>query len=132
MDLVESHNMSADEEFDHWWIATRFRYVDQVIALASAGEGLVSVIEFGCGTAQNLRFCRQRSRFRHRLDRLVGVDPERLAGWTLGDLDHPVFAARRGPGHRGGSRLNAGDNARAREGERNQGNRGALSPRRAR
>ena len=75
MDLVESHNMSADEEFDHWWIATRFRYVDQAIALASAGEGLVSVIEFGCGTAQNLRFCRQRSRFRHRLDRLVGVDP---------------------------------------------------------
>ena len=31
MDLVEASNLTADEEFDHWWIATRFHYVEQVL-----------------------------------------------------------------------------------------------------
>ena len=75
MDLVEASNLTADEEFDHWWIATRFHYVEQVLVLATARADPVSVIEFGCGTAQNLRFCRERSRFRRRIERVLGVDP---------------------------------------------------------
>ncbi|MEE8116593.1 MAG: class I SAM-dependent methyltransferase [Gemmatimonadales bacterium] len=75
MDLIESGNMSADDEFGHWWISTRFEYVERVLALASERQQAVSVVEFGCGTAQNLRFCRQRSRFKGKVDRLSGVDP---------------------------------------------------------
>ena len=75
MDLVEASNLSADEEFDHWWIVTRFKYVEQVLALAAARAETMSVIEFGCGTSQNLRFCRERSRFRHKIARVCGVDP---------------------------------------------------------
>lgn len=75
MDLIESSNLSADDEFNHWWIATRFQYVEQVLALALAREETVSVIEFGCGTVQNLRFCRECSRLRHKIDSVCGVDP---------------------------------------------------------
>jgi SAM-dependent methyltransferase len=74
MDLIESGNMSADDEFNHWWVTTRFAYVDQALALASAHRETMSVLEFGCGTAPNLRFCRQRSRFRNRIGQLSGVD----------------------------------------------------------
>ena len=75
MDLLEAGNLSADDEFDHWWIATRFRYAEQVLTMALADAETATVIEFGCGTAQNLRFCRERSRFRHRIARVSGVDP---------------------------------------------------------
>ena len=43
--------------------------------MALADAETATVIEFGCGTAQNLRFCRERSRFRHRIARVSGVDP---------------------------------------------------------
>ena len=75
MDLIEASNLSAHEEFNHWWIVTRFQYVEQVLALAAASSETMSVIEFGCGTSQNLRFCRERSRFRHKVARVFGVDP---------------------------------------------------------
>ena len=79
MDLLEAGNLSADDEFDHWWIATRFRYAEQVLTMALADAETATVIEFGCGTAQNLRFCRERSRFRHRIARVSGVDPSLAA-----------------------------------------------------
>ena len=75
MNLLEASNLSPDEEFDHWWVMTRFHYVDQVLALAALRAETLSVIEFGCGTSQNLRFCRERSRFRHKIARVCGVDP---------------------------------------------------------
>jgi len=75
MDLLEASNLSPDEEFDHWWVMTRFHYVEQVLALAALRAETLSVIEFGCGTGQNLRFCRERSRFRKRIAGVFGVDP---------------------------------------------------------
>jgi 2-polyprenyl-3-methyl-5-hydroxy-6-metoxy-1,4-benzoquinol methylase len=75
MDLIEASNLSSSEEFDHWWVVTRFRYVEQVLALAASREEALSVIEFGCGTGQNLRFCRELSQFRHQIARVCGVDP---------------------------------------------------------
>ena len=75
MDLVEASNLSSDEEFDHWWVVTRFHYVEQVLALAASRAETLSVMEFGCGTGQNLRFCRERSRFRKRIAGVFGVDP---------------------------------------------------------
>jgi hypothetical protein len=75
MDRLEASNLSPDEEFDHWWVMTRFHYVEQVLALAALRAETLSVIEFGCGTGQNLRFCWERSRFRKRIAGMFGVDP---------------------------------------------------------
>jgi 2-polyprenyl-3-methyl-5-hydroxy-6-metoxy-1,4-benzoquinol methylase len=75
MDFIEAGNLSTEQEFNHWWIVTRFRYVERVLALATSRQPALSVIEFGCGTGQNLRFCRQRSRFTRAIDRVTGVDP---------------------------------------------------------
>ncbi len=93
MDLIESGNMSADDEFGHWWISTRFEYVERVLALASERQQAVSVVEFGCGTAQNLRFCRQRSRFKGKVDRLSGVDPGVRIALGKGQLQNSVDVA---------------------------------------
>ena len=82
MDLIEADNLSTEQEFCHWWIVPRFRYVERVLALATTSHPALSVIEFGCGTAQNLRFCRQNSRFKGAIERVTGIDS------AIADLTH--------------------------------------------
>ncbi len=75
MDLKEIGQMSPDEEMAHWWIQTRFQYLDQAV-LASAGPAPLQVLEVGCGTCQNLRYLRTLTPHQHQIGRLVGVDLE--------------------------------------------------------
>lgn len=72
MDLKETSQMSRDQEMRHWWIRTRFLYIER--ALASLGPGS-RVLEVGCGTGQNLRFLRTESGLSSRISQLVGFDP---------------------------------------------------------
>ena len=97
MDLIECGQLDPEQEFRHWWIRTRFRYLEQAVRRARQGYACSStgdfwVLEMGCGTRQNLRFLRTSPRVCGHIDRLVGVDPAipaslERAGWMLdGDV----------------------------------------------
>lgn len=58
--------MSQAEEREHYWIKTRFQYIDKALPKEAR-----EVIEFGCGTGQNIWYLRQR----FDLESIVGVDP---------------------------------------------------------
>jgi SAM-dependent methyltransferase len=97
MDLIECGQLDSEQEFRHWWIRTRFHYLEQAVRRARTGcrgcsTGKFSVLEMGCGTRQNLRFLRTLPRVDAPIDRVVGVDPAiptslERADWMLdGDI----------------------------------------------
>ena len=76
MDLIESSQMTLKEEMAHWWIRTRFFYLDRALSgLGISSNSEFSVLEIGCGTAQNLRYLRQESDWSSYITQVVGVDP---------------------------------------------------------
>lgn len=99
MDLIERRGMTEDQELVHWWITTRFRYIDRLLArgpAAGASARPLHVVEFGCGTAQNLRYLRTLSPHRHLVGRVTGVDtgyarPERRDWMQEGDSLGPCL-----------------------------------------
>jgi SAM-dependent methyltransferase len=72
MDLCERGQMTPEEELTHWWIRTRFEYLERCLRRFTVP---ISVLEVGCGTAQNLRYLRERSTLSSKLTRLVGLEP---------------------------------------------------------
>jgi SAM-dependent methyltransferase len=72
MDLCERGHVSLEEERSHWWIRTRFHYLERII-LHSAGS--TDVLEVGCGTAQNLRYIREHPVLSRKVGRLIGLEP---------------------------------------------------------
>jgi 2-polyprenyl-3-methyl-5-hydroxy-6-metoxy-1,4-benzoquinol methylase len=72
MDLCERGQMSLEEERTHWWIRTRFRYLERSFRHLSE---TVSVLEVGCGTAQNLRYLREHPILSRQVTRLIGLEP---------------------------------------------------------
>ena len=74
MDYKESSQLSAEDEYKHWWIKTRFQYINAVLKYANKSE-ILRVLEIGCGTGQNLRFIRQNSICASRCTQVVGLDP---------------------------------------------------------
>lgn len=72
MDLCERGQMTPEEELGHWWIRTRFEYLERCLRPFTVPIG---VLEVGCGTAQNLRYLRERSTLSSMLARLVGLEP---------------------------------------------------------
>jgi len=78
MDIREAGQLTAHQEYEHWWIQTRFRYLERALALPFASPTL-RVLEVGCGTGQNLQFLRQESELSERIVQLVGVEP----AWPL-------------------------------------------------
>jgi SAM-dependent methyltransferase len=72
MDLCESGQISLKEERSHWWIRTRFLYLEK--AFRNLPES-ASVLEVGCGTAQNLRYLREHPVISRRVARLIGLEP---------------------------------------------------------
>lgn len=90
MDIREIGNTTLASERRHWWIVTRFHYIDHALRrLVADGGEAVSVIEFGCGTGQNLWYLRRASPFRGFIATVVGVEPsfpENLAlEWKLAE-----------------------------------------------
>jgi SAM-dependent methyltransferase len=75
MDFKELADISESEEREHWWTQTRFLYIVNAIEQLLQLTKTFRVVEFGCGTAQNLWYVRNRSPFREHVEYLIGVDP---------------------------------------------------------
>jgi 2-polyprenyl-3-methyl-5-hydroxy-6-metoxy-1,4-benzoquinol methylase len=75
MDILESGQMTPEEERAHWWIRTRFEYLGRGVDTAAERFGQLRVLEVGCGTAQNLRYLRQHPDRARKVRDLVGVEP---------------------------------------------------------
>jgi SAM-dependent methyltransferase len=73
MDLKESSQMSLDIEMQHWWVKTRFSYLDKALVYLKSHEPL-NVLEVGCGTCPNLRHLR--SQHLRPISSVTGVDLE--------------------------------------------------------
>ena len=84
MDYKESNQLSADDEYKHWWIKTRFRYIDNVLRYANKVK-VLRVLEIGCGTGRNLRFIRQDSMCASRVTQLVGLGPHIPSDFQVSD-----------------------------------------------
>lgn len=72
MDLCESGQLSPEKERSHWWIRTRFHYLERILRHLPES---ISVLEVGCGTAQNLRYIREHPILSCRVARLIGLEP---------------------------------------------------------
>ncbi len=72
MDLREASNIDPNFEYRHWWIATRFSYLDQMIKQSKKSN--LHILEVGCGTGQNLRHLAHDSKFKNNIVALTGHD----------------------------------------------------------
>jgi SAM-dependent methyltransferase len=84
MDFVEASNIDLQKEASHWWIKTRFQYIDLALEKFKGKE--ISVLEIGCGTAQNLAFLRNESRYKNQVTKVVGVDLNLPKNFSRPDL----------------------------------------------
>ena len=71
-DFKEDNRMTLDEETKHWWLWTRLQYIEKCL---KSIDGELSVVEFGCGTGQNIYYLRQKCAQASRIRRIKGVDP---------------------------------------------------------
>lgn len=85
MDIREQHQLTTDQEMRHWWIRTRFHYLDRAVkqSIGRSETRTISVLEVGCGTAQNLRYLRSLSSFGGQIERCIGVEPELVDDITM-------------------------------------------------
>jgi SAM-dependent methyltransferase len=83
MDLKEVNDLSLEEEKNHWWINTRFNYIDRALRLLKKDQ--LKVAEYGCGTGQNLWYLREKSSLGNCVQSTTGVD------LNLDDSFHPSW-----------------------------------------
>jgi SAM-dependent methyltransferase len=69
MDIKEIGQMDLEAERRHWWIRTRFGYIDEACELISNSP--IKVLEFGSGTGQNLWYLTQTQKS----CQLTGIEP---------------------------------------------------------
>jgi len=74
MDIREKGVMSEEEERSHWWIRTRFQYIDLATSFIRKKE--INLLEYGCGTGQNLWYARLQSKLKNKFKNSIGIDPE--------------------------------------------------------
>lgn len=76
---MQGNSENIDFEMKHWWIQTRFNYIEKALKKSSAPY---NIVEYGCGTGQNLRYLRTLSAQEKNITKLTGVDtalPENYA-----------------------------------------------------
>ncbi|PIP93259.1 MAG: hypothetical protein COW00_12030 [Bdellovibrio sp. CG12_big_fil_rev_8_21_14_0_65_39_13] len=95
MDLKEINNMDLYREKEHWWIKTRFLYLDK--AISKIGDRPFSLLEIGSGTGQNLSYLSNDSKFRDQLQVAIGVDISLPDGFGRNDLSSKVSMTKEMP-----------------------------------
>jgi SAM-dependent methyltransferase len=73
LDLIEKENNSIQEELNHWWIKTRFLYIDKSIQLVKKKD--IDIIEYGCGTGQNIFYLSKIYKNLSNIKSIYGIDP---------------------------------------------------------
>ena len=62
MDLREALKFDGiEEEINHWWIKTRFNYINEIIEYHNSNN--LTIVEYGCGTGNNIYHLINRSPF---------------------------------------------------------------------
>ena len=74
MDIKEANSLSLADERKHWWIQTRYNYIDKAITFLNCEK--IDVLEIGHGTGQNLWFLRNESCHASKIGNITGLDPE--------------------------------------------------------
>lgn len=73
MDLKEKNNFnSIEEEIRHWWIKTRFNYINQTIDYYNSTD--LTIVEYGCGTCNNIFYLLRRSKYAPIIKAVIGID----------------------------------------------------------
>jgi len=55
MDIREVNNFGCiEEEVNHWWIRTRFNYINEIIKYHNSKN--INIVEYGCGTCNNIYY----------------------------------------------------------------------------
>jgi len=74
LDLKEAHSLTFQDEINHWWIKTRFLYIDKALELFK-GRPHLNILEYGTGTGQNLWFIRNKAKNKNLVQTTIGIDP---------------------------------------------------------
>lgn len=84
MDIREHNSFnSIVDEVDHWWIRTRFNYLDEIIKLKKTKS--LTIIEYGCGTCNNIYYLLNNRKYSSVISSIIGVDP------NLNNLEKPKW-----------------------------------------
>ena len=67
-----SKDYSIEKETKHWWFSTRFNFIEKSLGLIDSQK--IKVIEYGCGTGQNLYFICNKSKHKNKITQLTGID----------------------------------------------------------
>jgi SAM-dependent methyltransferase len=85
MDIREAKNFDdIEEEINHWWIRTRFNYINEIIEYYNSSN--INIVEYGCGTCNNIYHLINNSPHSSKINSIIGIDP------NLEILDNPVWA----------------------------------------
>lgn len=94
MDLLEADNIDLYKESKHWWIKTRFLYIDKVIESLEHDNNEINILEVGCGTGQNIAYIRNDYKGTRKVRSIYGVDINLPKGFTRNDLgEHDIMSA---------------------------------------
>ena len=73
MDLREALKFDGiEEEINHWWIKTRFNYINEIIEYYNSNN--LTIVEYGCGTGNNIYHLLNRSPFSPKIKSIIGID----------------------------------------------------------
>ena len=74
MDLREALKFDGiEEEINHWWIKTRFNYINEIIEYYNSNN--LTIVEYGCGTGNNIYHLLKRSPLSPKIKSIIGIDP---------------------------------------------------------
>ena len=85
MDIREVNNFGCiEEEVNHWWIRTRFNYINETIKYHNSKN--INILEYGCGTCNNIYYLLKISPYSSIIKSIIGIDP------NLTNLEVPYWA----------------------------------------
>ncbi|MEZ7973910.1 MAG: class I SAM-dependent methyltransferase [SAR324 cluster bacterium] len=85
MDIREANNFEGiEEEVNHWWIKTRFNYINEIIKYYNSKN--INIVEYGCGTCNNIYYLLKRSPHSATIKSIIGIDP------NLTNIEKPDWA----------------------------------------